>query len=802
MPTTSVLRRAGAALAALALLATGGGCSSRTAVGRATGDFTAYYNALYNARKSYAQGTEALRTARVPVSRDAYLAVYPPTVGGNSAAFDGTIRKAADVLRKHPGSRWTDDALLLIGQSYYHLAQYPAAEQKFRELLFEWRGRDGRTTPRADEARLWLARTLVANQRWQAATDFFAESLSPDADLSRGTTARLLLARADLHVARGAFGAAADDLRAALPDVGDRGLRARGAFLLGQVEETRGAFAAARDAFDQAARLDAPDELTLAARVGALRMQAAAGDVDGAVRGLASLSADERNADVRADLSSARARVLARAGRRDEARDLIVRTLRGQDRDLAARKGVLYYTLADLYRTGYGDYLTAALYYDSAGAVLPAASTVAPRGSLSLLPAPEAVRDVAARREVFTAFAAARRRTLDADSLLRLGALSDDEFATFVRGLREQRAREQEAAARSAARADEARAFGGVRDPNAAAVGVGRPGEDAPVPGGSDAGFLQHRDPARVRANRLAFERVWGDRPLAPHWRRRAALRGAPGSPVRDEPLRGTDLARAAAEDRLPVVDVSAIPRSALDQARVRADRAEARYALANAFLLRLDLPDSARVWLRRIVDEDAGTPIAPRALYALAEAEAAAGDTAVARTLFERVLAEHPTLDVVPRVRERLGLAPLTAVSDSAALAAEAYTAALAQPGLDPLLDVAARFPRRREAAQALLAAARRTLEQAAGDTLALARPLVADSTLLLRAGLRPDTAGAPLTVVHLLRAVVELHPGTPHATAASATLDALAALWPRPAAGPDGEAPGRPAPTGGQRP
>src|SRR5690606_25256767 len=58
-------------------------------------------------------------------------------------------------------------------------------------------------------------------------------------------------------------------------------------------------------------------------------------------------------------------------------------------------------------------------------------------------------------------------------------------------------------------------------------------GPTTPTGGVADAGFLGYRDVARVQEALVAFQAVWGDRPLVPNWRRRQAIGGAV---VSDEP--------------------------------------------------------------------------------------------------------------------------------------------------------------------------------------------------------------------------------------------------------------------------
>ncbi len=49
--------------------------------------------------------------------------------------YEDAIKKASKVLRFHPDSKWVDDALWLIGKSYYNMGDYLQADRKFKELV-------------------------------------------------------------------------------------------------------------------------------------------------------------------------------------------------------------------------------------------------------------------------------------------------------------------------------------------------------------------------------------------------------------------------------------------------------------------------------------------------------------------------------------------------------------------------------------------------------------------------------------------------------------------------------------------
>lgn len=98
-------------------------------------NFNAYYNTFYNAQLNYGQGyTKSTEQSRqynflLPIR------VYQTPLGAGMQEFQSTIDKGADILRDHKISKWVDNALELIGKSYFFRTEYFSADQKFDELL-------------------------------------------------------------------------------------------------------------------------------------------------------------------------------------------------------------------------------------------------------------------------------------------------------------------------------------------------------------------------------------------------------------------------------------------------------------------------------------------------------------------------------------------------------------------------------------------------------------------------------------------------------------------------------------------
>ncbi len=83
----------------------------------------AYFNTFYNAQSYY-------HKTRQLVTND--------TLKVDSDYFDKTIEKATSLIVKYPNSRWVDDALFMMGVSYYFKGDYPRALEKFDYLLLNY----------------------------------------------------------------------------------------------------------------------------------------------------------------------------------------------------------------------------------------------------------------------------------------------------------------------------------------------------------------------------------------------------------------------------------------------------------------------------------------------------------------------------------------------------------------------------------------------------------------------------------------------------------------------------------------
>ncbi|GIV57421.1 MAG: hypothetical protein KatS3mg042_0334 [Rhodothermaceae bacterium] len=742
------------------------GCGSSSFLGRRVDNFTAYYNTFYNARKAYERGVKSLERDNVPVDRTRYLPVFSdPDRAPRSQDFADAIKKSADVLRDHPTSKWADDALLLIGKSYFYQQNYVGAEQKFREVI-------DLGSDLEDEARFWLARTLIASQAYDEAAAHLQESLAREG-LDRDWAAMLHLALGELYVQRANWEAAARELEIGLDDVPDKDIGARAQFLLAQVYETLGRYEDAVAAYRRVLDYNPLYELAYAARYSAIRVEGLYLDPEAALRALRKMERDDKHYAYRADLAFLRGRIYQAMGRGEEARALYRDLLYSEDRslDISRIRGPIHYALGELYRDYYEDFVRAAAYFDTAAVALRTSSgtTASRRGTGPVVTenpdayAAEAILDAQLLKERFGSYADVYREVARMDSLLTLGQMPEEAFQHYILELRRQRAREQEAQRRLREQQQiEQRFRGQTSSVNTTGGTTSGKQVDTPAPSDdADAGFLYHRDPVRLQEARARFISRWGDRPRVPNWRRLEAISRQVSEDGPDALATQTDVVPdEAGGEVLPEIDISGVPRDPAAQERMRAARAMARYELANVLFLAIERPDSAAVWYRRVIEEDTDQPVAQRALYALAEVQRALGDEETAQRLYEQVLANYPDTDFAERVRERLGRQDNRTVRrDTLALAEAAYEQAYQawrhgayEAALNDMVRVAGTYAGTDVAPRALLAAGAIYTEWSRRDSLDLLAPLplsVPDS-LLDRAGLtrvaaRPIILPAP---------------------------------------------------------
>jgi tetratricopeptide (TPR) repeat protein len=149
----------------------------------------AYYNTFYNAKKAYREASKErekrFRNQVVELSPEERenlrrsgqydkLDTNKPTTT-EMQNYQVAIEKASKVLEFHPDSKYVDDALMLLGQCFYHRREYAKAQRKFEELI--------EIFPNSEflsQARLDLAKTFIGLKEYDKAESKLRDILASE----------------------------------------------------------------------------------------------------------------------------------------------------------------------------------------------------------------------------------------------------------------------------------------------------------------------------------------------------------------------------------------------------------------------------------------------------------------------------------------------------------------------------------------------------------------------------------------------------------------------------------------------
>ncbi len=114
------------------------------------GDFTTYFNLYYNTSDIFSQAEDAIKSQKTDLFSNEEVTVP----GSATQLLNKVIEKASQILQFHSQSVYVDNALLMLGKSFFYQKNYLKAIREFQELVA--------TRPNSNlilEAKLWIGKT-------------------------------------------------------------------------------------------------------------------------------------------------------------------------------------------------------------------------------------------------------------------------------------------------------------------------------------------------------------------------------------------------------------------------------------------------------------------------------------------------------------------------------------------------------------------------------------------------------------------------------------------------------------------
>jgi tetratricopeptide (TPR) repeat protein len=135
------------------------GCSVFSFVGDSISqgyeNMVSYFNGYYNAKRLFADAEDEIKMSELQARGKQVPAGQANQIPATAKQkFGQVIDKCSNILAFHSSSSLVDNALLLIGKSFFYQMEYLKAERKFAELLTQYPN-----SSLALEAQLWYARS-------------------------------------------------------------------------------------------------------------------------------------------------------------------------------------------------------------------------------------------------------------------------------------------------------------------------------------------------------------------------------------------------------------------------------------------------------------------------------------------------------------------------------------------------------------------------------------------------------------------------------------------------------------------
>lgn len=592
-------------------------------------NFRAHYNTYYNAEKSFKAGLKNIEDQPVEINPELPIRVHRKSPRVSEEDFNNAIEKGAQILRKFPESKWTDDALFLIGKSYYYKGDYYLAIEKFEELT-ELTG-----NPRFKQwAAIWKGRSLLDLEQYGEGISYITNNVTAGF-WSPSLKAEFQVLLAEHLAMQENWSEAADYLGDALVNLEGNVLKARAFFLYGQVLERLERYGEAFFAYDKVASRFPDYEYVYWSELKKAEAARQEGNLESALSIYTSMSKDDKNFSRRDRINYEIARTREMQGNIQQAEKGYKELLRSDNpttsRNVQAKT---YYRLGKIYSDDYNDFSTAAAYFDSSSSQVT---------NISYL---ESNSDAQKLASAYGSYATLKARINRLDSLLWLGSLPPAQRDSVLDIIRERKRKSINERLENRKNADN-------RLVNISSGNRVEQGNTS----ASVYGFLNYRNPQLKRESINKFEVVWGNRPLSDNWRRIEVVRatGISSDEAESAPVRNTAGPVSGESDSELYIDVREIPTTEEKKDEYVKELVSAKYELGNLFFLTMNMPDSAKAYFNNIVHNYPDSPLVPQSMYSLFEIYSETGNDERAGYWGNRILREFAGSRYAKKISARI---------------------------------------------------------------------------------------------------------------------------------------------------
>lgn len=307
----------------------------------------AYYNTFFNAKENFNQGVDKQKNVKTEQQVSAEVKKH----------FDKAIEKSWKLIDIYgDSSKYADDALLLIGQSYYYLQDFPKSERVLEQFILKYTESD-----LLDHAKLWLAKTYIALQSEEKALDLLNNIF--EGKVSNQNAAQAFFILGELYFKKQDYQKAIGNLEKCVEITSDDEIRGNAEYMMGESYSALGQYENAISHFEKLEKLEVSPLLEFEALMQKLNALTHLKKYQEADKILRLMLRDQRFKEQFSIIETKLAYISELQGDIEYAMPLYYEVLKKFPRKEGAALSA--YHLAQLYEFKYGNFDSAKTYYEN-----------------------------------------------------------------------------------------------------------------------------------------------------------------------------------------------------------------------------------------------------------------------------------------------------------------------------------------------------------------------------------------------------------------------------------------------------
>lgn len=250
-------------------------------------DFTTYFNLYYNTSTLFDEAETAVKKTQT----DIFATTEPNVPASAAASLNKVIEKCSKILQFNSESAFVDEALFMLGKSFYYQKNYLKALRKFQELIAKQS-----ESEYAPETELWIVKTYFQLKNYSTAEKLLTQVIEKATAANEDELlAKAIIVKVKFEIAGEKFSDAVKSLRSLVKVSDDGEINAQAKYQEGELLVKLGEKQEAADAFNEVGNYSPTFEIELDSRINYGKIIRSLGKEDEALKLFLSLLTKDKN---------------------------------------------------------------------------------------------------------------------------------------------------------------------------------------------------------------------------------------------------------------------------------------------------------------------------------------------------------------------------------------------------------------------------------------------------------------------------------------------------------------------------